>query len=63
MVLVCVGSLCSLTASLRRSFEVRQQPESVRSRPDRLLLGRFSCQQPEVCAGGSSGAAAPSLGR
>ena len=62
-VVVALDRLCSLTASLRRLFGVRQQPESVRSRPGRLLLVLFSCQQLAVCAGGSSGAAVPSLER
>jgi|9_EtaG_2_1085328.scaffolds.fasta_scaffold10030_3 hypothetical protein len=41
--------LSCLTASLWRSFGVGKQPVSVESRPDRLLLGRFSCQQPAEC--------------
>lgn len=36
--------LSCLTASVWRLFAVRWQPESVESRPGRLLLGRFWCQ-------------------
>ena len=39
-----VDRLSSLTASVALVRETRQQPESVRSRPGRLLLVRIWCQ-------------------